>query len=63
VPQHGWRLFRAMAWRLLIIESFSQLKLNKIKIKIKILGHSWCCWKALEESVFIEFISQFSEQV
>jgi len=65
VHQHGWRLFRAMVWRLLIIESFSQWKLNQIKIKncIEIWGHSWCCWKALEQSDLIEFISQFSEQV
>jgi hypothetical protein len=65
VHQHGWRLFRAMVWRLLIIESFSQWKLNKIKMKncTEIWGHSWCCWKALEESDLIEFNSQFSEQV
>jgi hypothetical protein len=26
-----------------------------------ILGHSWCCWKALGKSDIIDFISQFSE--
>jgi hypothetical protein len=40
------RLFRATVWRkLLIIESFSQWKLNKIETEncIGIWGGSWCC--------------------
>jgi hypothetical protein len=55
-------LFRAMAWKLLIIELFSQWELNKIKTEncIWIWKHSWCCWKALHNSNLIEFISQFS---
>jgi hypothetical protein len=53
----------AKVWKLLIIESFSQWKLNKIQTKncTGIWGHSWCCWKAFGESDLIEFISQFSE--
>jgi len=55
--------FGAIVWKLLIIEAFSQWKLNKIESEnsIEIWGHSWCCWKALGESDFMEFISQFSE--
>jgi len=47
----------------LIVEWFSQWKLNKIKtnIFIGIWECSWCCWKALSESDLIELISQFSE--
>jgi hypothetical protein len=48
----------------LIIESFSQLKLNKkiqTKNRIGLWGRSWCYWKAFGESDLIEFISQFSE--
>ncbi len=46
----------------LIVEPFSQWKLNKIETKnwIEIWRHSWC-WKTLGESNLIEFISQFSE--
>jgi hypothetical protein len=56
-------IFRPMVWKLLIVEPFFQWKLNKIEteIYIKIWGHSWWCWKALDESDLIEFISQFSE--
>jgi hypothetical protein len=52
-----------MVWTLLIIEPFSQGKLNKIKTEncIGIWGDSWCCGKALGESDLIEFTSQFSE--
>jgi hypothetical protein len=48
----------------LIIESFSQWKLNKIEPeKCKgIWGCSWCWWKALDKSNLIDFISQFSKQ-
>ncbi len=51
------RLFRATMWKLLIIESFSQWKLNKIKTEncIGIWGCSWCSWNALDKSDFIEF--------
>jgi hypothetical protein len=47
-------------WKILIIESFSQRKLNKIETEncIGIWGHSW---KALVTSNLIEIISQFSE--
>jgi hypothetical protein len=57
------RLFGAMVWKLLIIEPFSQWKLNKIKTEncIRIWGAFWCCWKALIEPDLIKFISQFSE--
>jgi hypothetical protein len=46
----------------LIVEPFSQWKLNKLETKncIEIWRHSWC-WKTLGESNLIEFISQFSE--
>jgi len=59
----GLRLFGATVWKPLIIESFSQWKLNIIEIEncIEIWAHSWCFWKALSESDVIEFISQFSE--
>jgi hypothetical protein len=52
-----------MVWKLLIIESFFQSKLNKIKIKnyIKIWGRFSCCLKALCKSYLIIFISKFSE--
>jgi hypothetical protein len=45
VHRLGLRLFGATVWKLLIIESFSQWKLNKIKIEnyIGIWGHSCCC--------------------
>jgi hypothetical protein len=59
------RLFGATVWKkkLLIIEPFSQQKLNKITTEncTGIWGHSWCCWKALGKSDLIDFISQFSE--
>jgi hypothetical protein len=59
----GLRLFGAMVWKLLIIEAFLQWKLNTNKNEnhIGIWGCSWCCWKAVDESDLIEFISQFSE--
>jgi hypothetical protein len=44
----GLRLFGATMWKLLIIESFSQWKLNKIetgKTVLEFWGYSWCCWK------------------
>jgi len=45
------------------LNHFLNEELNKIKTEkcIGILGHSWCCWKALGESDLIGFISQFSE--
>jgi hypothetical protein len=57
------RLFGVMVWKLLIIESFFQSKLNKIITKncIRIWGHLSCCWKALGKSNLINFIPQFSE--
>ncbi len=59
----GSKLFGATMRKLLIIEPFSQWKLNKIKIEnyIEIWGHLWCCWKTFGESNLIEFISQFSK--
>jgi hypothetical protein len=56
-------LLGAMVWKLLIIESFSQLKLNKVETEnyIGIWGRSWCSWKVLGESDLMEFISQCSE--
>jgi hypothetical protein len=60
----GLRLFGAMVWKLLIIEPFSQWKLNKIATEncIGIWGHSKSYyWKALTESDLIEFISQVSQ--
>jgi len=61
--QLGLRLFGAMVWKLLIIEPFFIWKLNTIKTEnyIGIWGCFWCCWKAVDESDLIEFISQFSE--
>jgi hypothetical protein len=57
------RLFGAMVWKLLIIESFSQWKLNKIETEnyTGIWGCSWYFWKALSNSDLNNFISQFSE--
>jgi hypothetical protein len=45
------------------LNHFLNEELNKIKTEkcVGILGHSWCCWKALGESDLIGFISQFSE--
>jgi len=59
----GLRLFGAVMWKLLIIESFFQWKLNKIETEncIAVWGSSWCYWKGLGESDLIEFISRFSE--
>ncbi len=59
----GLRLFGATLWKLLIIEPFSQWKLNKITTDncIGIWGSSWCFWKAHHQSDLIDFISQFSE--
>jgi len=63
VHQLGLRLFGGQVWKLMIIESFSQWTLNKIKTEnsIGIWKHSRCCWKSLSESELIEFVSQFSE--
>jgi hypothetical protein len=63
VHQLGLRVFGATMWKLLIIEPFSQQKLNKIETEncIGISGCSWCCWKALGELDLIEFVSQFSK--
>jgi hypothetical protein len=59
----GLRLFGAMVWKLLIIESFSQWKLNKIETGnfIEICRRSWCFWKAFDKLDLVERISQFSE--
>jgi hypothetical protein len=60
----GLRLFGAMVWKLsMIIEPFSQWKLNKIKREdcIGIWEHSWCYWKAFGKSDLIKFVSQLSE--
>jgi hypothetical protein len=56
-------LLNDFSLRHLIVEWFSQWKLNKIKtnICIGIWECSWCCWKALSKSDLIELISQFSE--
>ncbi len=61
VHRVGLRLFGVTMWKLLIIEPFSQWKLNKIINCIGIWECSWYCWKALGESDLIKFISQFSE--
>ncbi len=57
------RFLGATMWKLLIIEPFFQWTLNKIGTKncIEIWKVSWCCWKALEESNLIKFISQIFE--
>jgi hypothetical protein len=59
------RLFGTPVWKLLIIEPFSQWKLNKVETEncIGIWRYSWCCWRPLGKSDLIEFISQFSELV
>jgi hypothetical protein len=67
----GLRLFGTPVRKLLIIEPFSQWKLNKIKIEncIGIWGCYWHCWKALSramrsfkpQSDLIKVISQFSK--
>jgi hypothetical protein len=59
----GLRLFGAMVWKLLIIEPFSQWKLE-LKWNWKMnwnLGVFLVFCKALGESGLIEFLSQFSE--
>ncbi len=63
VHQLDFRLFGTMVWKLLITESFSQWKLNKLETEncIEIWGCSQCCWKAFLESDLIELISQFLE--
>jgi hypothetical protein len=62
----GLRLFGATMWKLLIIESFSQWKLNKIETEncIGICRHSWS-WKWFRKAPkasdlidLMEFISQ-----
>ncbi len=63
VHQLGLRPFGAMVWKLLIIEPFSQWKLNEIKTEscIGIWGCFLCCWKAFSKADLTEFISQFPE--
>jgi hypothetical protein len=62
VHQLGLRL-KLWLWKPLIIEQFSQLKLNNIGNEncIEIWGRSWCSRKALGKSDLTEFISQVSE--
>jgi hypothetical protein len=64
VKVHWLGLFGATVWKLLIIEKNSQWKLNKTKSEncIWIWRCSWCCWKALDKSDLIKFISQLSKQ-
>jgi len=59
----GLKLFGIIVWKLLIIETFFQWKLNKIKTEnfIGVLGRSWRYWKALNKSNLIKFISEFLE--
>jgi hypothetical protein len=61
VHRFGLRLFGAMMWKLsmIIIESFSQWKLYKIKSenRIGIRKHSWCCWKAFGKSDLIKCVT------
>jgi hypothetical protein len=47
VHQLGLKLFGVTMWKLLIIEPFSQWKLNKLETEnnIGIWKHSWCCLK------------------
>ncbi len=61
VPWLGLRLFGVTAWKLLIIESFSHWKLNKIKTEncIGISGCSRSCWKALGESDWMKLFHNF----
>jgi hypothetical protein len=63
VHWHTLRVFGATVWKLLIIASFSQWKLNKIETEngIGICVRYWCCWEAFGKSDLIEFVSQFSE--
>ncbi len=62
VHQLGLRL-KLWLWKPLIIELFSQLKLNNIGNEncIEIWGRSWCSRKALGKSDLTESISQVSE--
>ncbi len=62
--QLGLRLFEAKVWKLLIIESFFQAKLNKIQIEnyIEVWGRVLgVVEKPLASPHLIEFISQLSE--
>jgi hypothetical protein len=61
VHQLGLRLFGISVWKLLIIEPFSQWKLNKIKIENCVLEFEGVVEKALTliNSNLINFISQF----
>jgi len=63
VHQLGLKLFGVTMWKPMIIEPFSQWKLNKLKTEnyIGMWKHSWCCWNALSESDLIKLISQFSK--
>jgi hypothetical protein len=47
-----------------LLNHFFPWKLNKIETEKNFIGtwgSCWCCWKALDKSDLIEFISQFSE--
>jgi hypothetical protein len=63
VHQLGLRLFEAMVVEAIVIELFSQLKLNNIGNEncLEIWGRSWCSRKALGKSDSTEFVSQVSE--
>jgi hypothetical protein len=52
IKVHWLGLFGATVWKLFIIESFSQWKLNKVGNEncIGIWRCSWPCWKALDKS-------------
>jgi hypothetical protein len=65
VHRLGLKLFGATVWKLLIIEPFSQWKLNKIEIEnyIGIWGHLWCCWKTFGESNLINYFTIFKAKV
>ncbi len=52
VHQLGLRLFGSMVRKLLLLNHF----FNGIWV------HSWCCWKSLDKSNLIKFISQFHSQ-
>jgi hypothetical protein len=60
VHRLGLRLCGAIVCKLLINEFLFQQILNKIKTEfcVGIWGRSWCCWKALNRSNLIDFISQ-----
>ncbi len=57
--QLGLRLFGTMVWKLLIIESFFQSKLNTIKNYIRIWGHFSCCLKTFGKSNLIFYFTIF----